>query len=335
MKMKSKGNTSKVSQSDLDARIFRAAPARIEFAVDTARELFSPPAAEGIDFDLFAGFADVSFPSLWAITKGHGVRIAVLDTGVALHPALEPNINRAASKDFTGSSANSNDVTDEDGHGTHVAGIIAARADVGVAPEAELCIGKVSRTDSGGKVGDLLAGINWAIEQQVNIINISFGSHEEPSLEIHKAIKRAKDKHIFVICAAGNSGVAGLDYPAKYQECVAVGAIDLVQRRWEASQEASAVGDELDIVARGEKINSTLRDGRFGKLSGTSMAAPFVTGVLALALSKPLTPASRPIRTHEQLLERLKLTAKDLGPGGRDKEFGFGKIDPESLFNSI
>ena len=313
----------KPAESDLDAPAFRIAPYRVEQITP------DPPASP------FANLKAINFPSIWEVTKGKGVKIAVLDTGVGNHSALEPSINRKMSRNFTGSGA-PNDVRDENKHGTLVAGVIAARRNVGVAPDSELFIGKVMRRLSDLKVAALLDAICWAIDRRVNLINLSLGICQEPCQEIRTAIETAVSNGIFVICAAGNGGMKGVDCPAQYEECVAVGAIDLTgQRRWEgtASEGQSAVGDELDIVARGELIYSTLPDGNYGKVSGTSMAAPFVTGVIALALAKPLVQdVKSPIKTQKQLLEHLRLTARHMGS---PKEFGFGEIDPEKLFNSV
>lgn len=310
-----------------EEEMLRIAPYRVEQDFDARSE------------NLFA-FVDVAaFASIWSVTKGEGIKIAVLDTGVAFHSALEPSINRTASRNFTGDGNGIHDVDDKVGHGTHVAGIIAAQENIGVAPKAELYIGKVMRHLAGGSVDALVDGIEWAVEQKVNIINLSMGSLKDTNEKMLNALK-AVSNEIFVVCAAGNGGSEGLDFPAKYEQCIAVGALNAAgDRRWKgdsAGEGESAVGKELDLMARGESVRSTLLNGRLGKLSGTSMAAPFVTGVLALALSKPLVrPVIAPIKTRQDLKNRLPLIAKDLGQAEHDNEFGFGVIEPQTLFNSV
>lgn len=285
-----------------------------------------PPALDREGYDINA---------LRQITKGRGVKIAVLDSGIdSEHLALRPSIETAAN--FTDSSLG---FRDESGHGTHVAGVIAARQRpggmVGVAPEARLYIGKVIKDPNEGSPPELLVdGIDWAISQGVHIINVSLG-REEPNAKLEAALKRAKNAKIFVICAAGNRRDGGLDFPARYPNCVAVGAVDFVGKRWEDERPdvASAVGPELDIAAYGEDIISTLRGGGYGRMSGTSTAAPFVTGVIALALAKQRDQAvTAPVKTLEELLARLSQTAQDNFPGD---QYIRREINPKRFFDSI
>ena len=166
---------------------------------------------------------------LWRYTKGKGIKVAILDSGADIsHPALERRIKEY--EDFT------DGVTrfDEDGHGTMVAGIIAADQSsgsaTGVAPEAELYVAKVLRETSGGEVGNLLRGIEWAVEKRVNIINICL-EIKEPDANIHAVIKSAISQGACVICAAGNAGHEGIYYPAAYEECIAVGAVNRISVR--------------------------------------------------------------------------------------------------------
>lgn len=283
---------------------------------------------------------NVALPNIdnrWRRSNGRGVKIAVLDTGIDLdHPALTANIKDYVN--FTDGVANS-DVRDTEGHGTMVAGVIAARSFsrsiIGIAPEAELYIGKVLQQSSNGTPRSLRAGIEWARQKGVKIINISLGA-DHPVPEVHDEIKAARNDGIFVITAAGNSGASeGLDFPARYDECISVGAVTRNRNRWEISTRiGSAVGHELDIVAVGNQVRSTfpryLDPSGESVRSGTSLAAPFVTGVLALALAKHQTQGGNTrIENLRNVLGHLLRTAIDLGPAGPDPEFGFGLIDPE------
>jgi len=277
--------------------------------------------------------------SLWDETRaGRGVKIAILDTGVdSDHPALEESLSKKRSRDFTGSEAG---YEDEAGHGTLVAGVIAAKKKrggiIGIAPEAKLYVGKVIREQmAGGKIEDLSAGLKWAVENEVHVINISVGSRKNDK-KVHQLIRRAWSQGIFVICAAGNRGGKGLDYPAKLDECLAIGAIDDYDQHWVDGEHASAKGEELDIVADGDEVESTHLDGEYGKASGTSMAAPFVTGLVALAMAKRFAQGIKASRSNlEYVWKRLLGTANDLGPRGQDEKFGFGKIDPVKFIESI
>ncbi len=276
---------------------------------------------------------------LWRESKGKGIRIAILDTGIdSGHPALTANI--VAKKNFTG--GDSLDVTDNVGHGTMVAGVIAAHDSthvVGVAPEVDLYVAKVINSNSGNDLGALLAGIDWAVEQKVDVINISMVTKQD-LLSLRTKIQAAAAAKIFVICAAGNKGAAnGVEFPAAYDECIAVGAVTRANNRWESSPESSAIGRQLDIMALGDSIHSTfpLRKDPSGESigQGTSLAAPFVTGVVALALAKHrLHGGNTPITNFDQLKEHLLKTAIDLPLPSPlptlvpDPEFGYGLIDP-------
>lgn len=280
--------------------------------------------AETVDWGLSA----FHIPRHWQSTRGQGVRVAVLDTGVdAAHPDLAGAIEGA--KDFTGSRSGT---ADRVGHGTHVAGIIGARQNdggiVGVAPECRLLVAKVLGDDGAGTSEQVAAGIDWACEQGADILSLSLGS-PELNEELRAAITRATHRQRFVICAAGNSGRANsVDYPARWPETIAVGAVDRDGRLTSFSSR----GEEVDVCAPGQDVLSTYPDGRYAKLSGTSMAAPFVSGVAALLVAKHRARGgATPIVTHEQLVEHLVRTATDAGPAGKDPNYGYGLINPDSV----
>lgn len=280
-------------------------------------------------------------PSAWRELNGQGIKIAILDTGIDVnHSALTAQVR----KNFTGGAED--DVRDEEGHGTMVAGVIAARGAsttiVGVAPEASLFVGKVIKRSSGGAVGALRDGIHWAVEQKVDVINISLGRTQD-SQAIQSEVIAAARQGIFVICAAGNGGsVSGVDFPARHSRCIAVGAVTRQGNRWKVSpSEGSAIGRELDIMALGANVRSTFPT-TLGDQSGeavgqgTSLAAPFVTGVVALALAKHrILGGNTSITTLEELTEHLRRTAIDLPPDGVDPQFGHGIINLESFLASL
>ena len=228
----------------------------------------------------------IAAPKVWEKSKGKGITVAILDTGCDVtHPDLSERI--IGGRNFTGDDDGHPDVfIDYNGHGTHVAGTIAASHNgigvVGVAPEANLLILKVLDKNGSGQYDWIINGINYAVEQKVDIISMSLGGSQDV-IELHQAIQNAVANQILVVCAAGNEGDGQstsdeLSYPAYYNEVISVGSIDL-QRH---SSEFSNSNNEIDLVAPGEGILSTYLNGKYATLSGTSMATPHISGALAL-----------------------------------------------------
>jgi major intracellular serine protease len=232
------------------------------------------------------GVEMIQAPKIWEKTKGKGITIAILDTGCDItHPDLKKQI--IGGRNFTNDdNGNKKIFRDYNGHGTHVAGTMAAAANhkgvVGVAPEVHLLIGKVLDKNGSGQYDWVINGIYYAIEQKVDIISISLGGPEDVP-ELHVAIQMAVSNNILVVCAAGNDGdgqdaTDELDYPGSYNEVISVGAINLDRR----ISDFSNSNTEVDVVAPGEKILSCFLNGKYAILSGTSMATPHVSGSLAL-----------------------------------------------------
>lgn len=281
--------------------------------------------AETVDW----GVQLMGVPSLWRMTKGEDIKVAVLDTGCALnHTDLKDAI--ADAKDFTNSRSGP---LDQQGHGTHTAGTIAARENntgvIGVAPKCKLLIGKVLGDSGAGSSNAVAAGIDWAVASGADIISMSLGSSVDSQI-IHDACIRAAAAGKFIIAAAGNEGPSlnTVGYPGRYEEVVAVGAID----RNKNIAKFSSRGDQVDICAPGSDILSTYPPNALATLSGTSMATPFVSGVVALMLSKKKKlGTTNPINNIGDLLAALKRTAIDAGQAGTDSAYGFGIINPDSL----
>ncbi|EWG10090.1 S8 family peptidase [Cytobacillus firmus] len=228
----------------------------------------------------------IQAPKVWSETKGKGIKIAVLDTGCDIsHPDLKDRVT--GGRNFTDDdNSDPNSFKDYNGHGTHVAGTIAAYENnagvIGVAPEAELLIVKVLNKDGSGQYEWIIKGIHYAIEQNADIISMSLGGPADVP-ELHDAIKAAVNKNILVVCAAGNEGDGDdstdeFAYPGCYNEVISVGAINLERD----SSDFTNSHNEIDLVAPGEGILSTFLNGKYATLSGTSMAAPHVSGALAL-----------------------------------------------------
>jgi len=254
----------------------------------------------------------------WGVSRGTGIKVAVLDTGIDLdHPDLKGNVKGGYNAINPRKSYN-----DDNGHGTHVAGIIAALDNeigvVGVAPEASLYAVKVLDSRGTGFVSDIIEGLDWAMQNGMQVVNMSLGGGGTTSF--HEAITRAYEAGIVLVAAAGNDGTENsVNYPAAYPEVIAVSATD----KNDTLASWSSRGPEVELAAPGVDILSTWNDGYYRSASGTSMAAPHVTGTVAqvLAAGRASTPAE--VRTL------LQSTADDLGTSGFDSWYGYGLVDAE------
>ncbi|OEF99418.1 hypothetical protein BHF71_02205 [Vulcanibacillus modesticaldus] len=245
------------------------------------------------------GIERVGAQKAWYYSQGKGVRVGVIDTGIAFdHPDLERNIKGGVNIINPLLSP-----YDYNGHGTHVAGTIGAVNNeygvVGVAPKVDLFAIKAFNKDGTAKLSDIIKAIDWSIENEMDIVNMSFGFNE-PSPTFREAIIRAQQAGVLMIAASGNKGTRGrIEYPAQFDETIAVSSIN------EKNQISnfSTIGPQVDLAAPGEKIISTWPNNSFRELSGTSMAVAHVTGVAALILSR-----YRQLSTYE-LAEVLKSSA--------------------------
>jgi subtilisin family serine protease len=267
------------------------------------------------------GVSLVQAPQMWGTTKGEGIKVAVLDTGIdATHADLAPNFKKGIN--FT--TANRNDYIDRQGHGTHCAGVIAGCDNmvgiVGVAPRAELYIAKVLGDNGSGSIQAIVNGINWAIAEKVDIISMSLGASMDPGPALHDAVKRARAAGIVIVAASGNENTH-VGWPASYPEVIAVGAVDNTFGRAGFSN----FGEQLDVAAPGVDILSTYPVGRYAKLSGTSMATPMVAGVVALiqAFCRKMGVVATPDKIVQMITER----SVDMGNAGDDDMFGNGLIN--------
>lgn len=259
---------------------------------------------------------------------GTGAKVAIIDTGIDFnHPELIHTFGAGTSfvQDLNGGIINPNG-EDDNGHGTHVAGIVAAVSNqtgaVGVAPQARLYAAKVLDGAGRGLDSWILAGIDWAIGQDVDIINLSL-SLDTDSPALADAMQRAWDAGILLVASAGNAGGA-VAFPAAYDTVIAVGATDLSDLK----SSFSNFGLEIELAAPGTAIVSTYKDGGYSSISGTSQAAPHVAGVAALLIStQTITDQNNSGGINDEIRQRLTETAEDLGAAGRDASFGYGLVD--------
>ncbi|WP_018923079.1 S8 family serine peptidase [Salsuginibacillus kocurii] len=260
------------------------------------------------------GMERINAPAAWKNdVTGEGVSVAVIDTGI-MHD--HPDLNVVDSETFVDGTE---DAEDDNGHGTHVAGIIAAldnnEGTVGVAPDADLYAAKVLNEDGSGMHSWVVQGIEWAIHNEIDVINLSVGGDQHSDL-LGDAIEYAVDQGIAMVAAAGNRGAGEdqIEYPARYDDVIAVGATTIHDER----AQFSATGPSLDIVAPGQDILSTDNDGGYIRDHGTSMAAPHVSGHLALLQQE------NPEAESDELTEILFENTDNLGTATPNEEYGHG-----------
>ncbi|MEA3321822.1 MAG: S8 family peptidase [Bacillota bacterium] len=251
---------------------------------------------------------------------GSGVKVAVLDTGI---DASHEDLKVAGGASFVPEEPDA--LTDGNGHGTHVAGTIAAVNNntgvLGVSYDVDLYAVKVLSSGGSGTLAGIAQGIEWAIDNNMDVINMSLGGSTGSST-LKQASDNAYNSGIVVVAAAGNSGsffglVNTIGYPARYDSVIAVGAVDSNNNR----ASFSSVGSQLEVMAPGVSINSTLPGNQYGELNGTSMASPHVAGAAALLL------AQNPNMTNVEVRERLRNTATNLGSSFN---YGYGVINLEA-----
>lgn len=260
---------------------------------------------------------------------GKGVRVAVVDTGIDYRHRDLKECYRGG-HDFV---AGDTDPFDEHGHGTHCAGIVAAAQNgkgvVGIAPGADLYAVRVMDRGGKGYYSDVIAGIEWAVQQHMDVVSLSLGSYL-PSRTLEALCGAAEKAGVVLVAAAGNDGKLLVMYPAKYPSTLAVSALDP-----DGNVAAySNYGPEIDFAAPGSFITSTVRRG-FATFWGTSMACPHVSGAVALVLATPPGDFDRDRNgkwSPKEVRTCLAAYARDCGAPGRDAKYGAGIIDVSAAF---
>ncbi|MBT2570943.1 S8 family serine peptidase [Planococcus sp. ISL-110] len=254
---------------------------------------------------------------------GKGVKIAIIDSGInSKHPDLK--VAGGVSK-----VADSSAFTDRNGHGTHVAGVIGAQNNsigtVGVAPDSQLYSVKVLSANGIGTLEGVVSGIQWAIDQKVDIINMSLTTVNNDQ-SLRDITKKAYDAGILIVAASGNERESGLYsdvlYPARFPSVIAVGSVSQLNRLSYFSNS----GPSQELVAPGENILSSFVDSLttsqedYAISEGTSVASPFAAGTFAQYME------AYPHLSNKQLRETIKRAAMDLGTAGRDNKYGNGLV---------
>ncbi|MCY9517182.1 S8 family peptidase [Paenibacillus apiarius] len=259
------------------------------------------------------GIKRIHAPRVWPKTKGKGIKVAIVDTGISTHPDL--NIAGGINTIRRGTP-----YQDDNGHGTHVAGTVAATGTgnmlYGAAPQVELYAVKALDENGDGYVSDIVEGLEWCMKNKMDVINLSLGL-SGPSELLRSTVRRAYRKGIVLVASAGNKGGDAdmIDDPASYPETIAVTATDKNNQ----ITVFSSRGKGIDVAAPGEDIVSTNNMNGFSKDSGTSMAAPHVTGSVALML------ASNSELTPQEVKSALMDTASEL-KGFSERSQGAGLI---------
>ena len=302
------------------------------------------------------GLKKINIEDAWNLSTGKGVTVAILDTGIDVHSEIASQLWSNAGEfggspgvdddgngyvdDFFGWDFYYGDSTpsDEHGHGTHVSGIVGAKGNnnegiIGVAYEAKVMAVKVFSDEGGYNVTELANGIRYAVDMGAMVLNCSFAVPYNSV--ILSAFQYAFEKGCIIVAAAGNDYGTISEYPAKSDYAITVGAI----KENNARSAFSNYGNQLDVVAPGEDILSLRAagtnasgsssylvpqgdpDAEYLRMSGTSMAAPFVSGLIALMISQDSSV------TFDDIIRRLKFSCYDLGSLSWDKYYGWGRID--------
>jgi thermitase len=262
------------------------------------------------------GLKKVGFQDAWDRSKGSGADVAVVDTGADVgHVDLRQKIAQA--KDIVNDDGK---VKDLSGHGTHVAGIIAAETGnhkgvAGGCPKCRLLVAKVFDGKNTGTVTRFAQGITWSADHGAAVINLSF-THPMPSTVEENAIEDARSKGAVIVAAAGNKDTNKRTYPAASPGVIAVAATNKKDRRASFSNHGSWV----DVAAPGVEVLSTIPGG-YASWSGTSMAAPHVSALAGLLASEG--------KSRANIQDLIIKTAVDLGPKGRDPYYGAGRISAD------
>ncbi|WP_051688244.1 S8 family peptidase [Desulfofalx alkaliphila] len=283
---------------------------------------FGPPKGDGQIIPW--GVNRIGANRVWAHARGHKVKVAVLDSGIdSEHRDLKANIKGGANI----ISPNQSPI-DDNGHGTHVAGTIGAADNgvgvIGVAPLVSLYSVKIINRNGSGTLADIIKGLDWCVKNRMQVVNLSVGTKGN-SVALRRAVEQTAARGVIMVAAAGNDGSGkSVDFPAAFPGVIAVGSIDESDRLSPFSNH----GPGLTVVAPGSSVYSTARGGGYERLSGTSMAAPHVTGTIALALQ------INPRLNLQQITELLKGSSQKLSSLSAEEQ-GYGLVNAERMLSMV
>jgi subtilisin len=271
------------------------------------------------------GVNHIRAPEVWSLSTGKRIKIGVIDTGVDYsHPDLQRSV-------YGGINLVHRHLLpmDDNGHGTHIAGTIAAASQssgiIGVAPHGAIYAVKAFDYNGSAFVSDIIQGIEWCVHYRMDIINMSFGMKNH-SKALEAAVRNAVNSGKVVVASSGNNGkINQLDYPARFPQTIAVGATT----RNHKIAKFSNRGQRIDIYAPGEKIYSTWLHGKYNVMSGTSMATSHVSGVIALML------AAKPGLSPKQIKYMLQRNASTLGLKSQKTSARPGEVSASRTITSM
>lgn len=327
--------------SEIDAQVLEfpevkgdaSKDSREESLEEMKRELEESPEVEEVYYNYVrTGFfapRDPYFRFQYGITKPRfnlvggwlrfGARVAVVDSGMAVgHPDLRRKT--FAAYDFRN---NNRSVEDLNGHGTHIAGIVAAQTNnrrgvAGACPVCKIVVAKALDRNLIGFDSDIARAINWSVNRGAKVVNLSLGSDAGPKSVMKNSIDYATRRGAVVVAAGGNYGDGRRVWPASYNNVLAVGYTNSADRR----AANSSYGPWLNVVAPGVSIVSTIPGGRYGYKSGSSFSAPHASAIAGIMFSQGA-------RRENVIRVRIQQTAVDLGPRGRDNLYGSGRINAD------
>lgn len=316
-----------------------ASAAPVASGLDAPIHAFDWPASAPDDtyFGVQTDLTPIGAPAAWLRTTGNpGVVVAVLDTGIdASHPEFSGRVVPGYDA-LTGQADSTSDfgpTNDDEGHGTHVSGTIAAAANngagiAGIAPNVSIMPVKVLDADGSGDFGGMVTGMNWAIGHGARIITMSLGGTLEPveAASLQRTFDAVYAAGVVVVAASGNDDAAVDEYPCNFVHVICVGS---------TTNDGSAVSTfstrtaALALVAPGEHIASAIPGNQYGYGTGTSMATPHVTG--AVALMRSLDPQI----SVDQVIADLTQTARPLVVGGRNPDSGYGLLQVSAALDLV
>lgn len=267
------------------------------------------------------GLKDLNIPTLWKDAKGENTTIAIIDTGYSPHFETKDSIITEKQKSFVAS-----ETIDENGHGTMVCGVVVAKDDmngiVGVAPNAKIIpIKCIPNSGMFSDINLLINSLRYALELNVDIVNMSLGRYQPFGQEVEQLIQEFYDRNIPVVCAAGNRADKPVMYPANYPTTIGVTSF----KKGRSISDFSPSGDNIDFALPGDHIITTTLDDKYAVVSGSSFAAPFMSGIIALMISH----YKRINKTYsvEGIIDKLKTKCMKIDGNDKHAQFGYGIIN--------